>query len=178
MPSSFALVAMVLAPALAQAEFEAKGSVEQVYATGLEPKAKMSLLDRKGKVVDDPERRTKRAALLFRQREAGQGLPRRHAEGQQRPAPLTVLTKRSAPPDESIYDQEIEPDGYQYLETRDGTELAINVHPPYGRRRRTGRPPSRRPPGGRADARPSSSTPATATPTRPAPRAGSRSSAT
>ena len=37
---------------------------------------------------------------------------------------------QSAPPDESVYDQEIDPDGYQYLETRDGTKLAISVHPP------------------------------------------------
>ncbi len=41
-----------------------------------------------------------------------------------------MLTDQSAPPDESVYDQEIEPDGYQYLETRDGTKLAISVHPP------------------------------------------------
>ncbi len=41
-----------------------------------------------------------------------------------------MLTQRSAPPNTSIYDQTIEPHGYQYLTTRDGTKLSIDVHPP------------------------------------------------
>ena len=41
-----------------------------------------------------------------------------------------MLTQRSAPPNTSIYEQKIEPYGYQYLTTRDGTKLAIDVHPP------------------------------------------------
>ena len=41
-----------------------------------------------------------------------------------------MLTQRSAPPNTSIYNQKIEPHGYQYLTTRDGTKLAIDVHPP------------------------------------------------
>ena len=41
-----------------------------------------------------------------------------------------MLTQRSAPPNPSIYNQKIEPHGYQYLTTRDGTKLAIDVHPP------------------------------------------------
>jgi predicted acyl esterase len=41
-----------------------------------------------------------------------------------------VLDTQSAPPDDGIYDQTLEDHGYQYLTTRDGTKLAIDVHPP------------------------------------------------
>ncbi len=113
---------------MAQSEITARGSVEQVYVTGLEPKAEMSLFDRKGKVVDT-ETASAEGGLLFRRVEPGDGY-RVGAGDKPESEPLTVLTKRSAPPDESVYDQEIQPDGYQYLKTRDGTELAISVHPP------------------------------------------------
>ena len=41
-----------------------------------------------------------------------------------------MLTTQSAPPDTSIYNQSIPASGYGYLTTRDGTKLAIDVHPP------------------------------------------------
>ena len=44
--------------------------------------------------------------------------------------PLTVLSTKSAPPSEDVYEQEIPESGYGYLTTRDGTKLAIYVHPP------------------------------------------------
>jgi hypothetical protein len=124
-----ALAAMVLAPALAHAEVEVRGSVEQVYATGLEPNAKMTLFDRKGRAVKTQSTNAE-GGLLFRRVKPGGGYRVATPKGKQRSAPVTVLTKRSAPPDESIYNQEIEPDGYQYLETRDGTKLSISVRPP------------------------------------------------
>ena len=37
---------------------------------------------------------------------------------------------QAAPPDTGVYGQSIPSDGYGYLTTRDGTKLAINVHPP------------------------------------------------
>jgi predicted acyl esterase len=123
-----ALVAVLAAPATASAAVEAKGSVEQVYATGLKPGAKMTLFDAKGDVVRT-EKATEEGGVVFRRVKPGKGYRVAKPNGSGRSGPLTVLTKRSAPPDESIYDQEIEPEGYQYLETRDGTELAINVHP-------------------------------------------------
>ena len=39
-------------------------------------------------------------------------------------------TDAAAPWDPSIYNQSISDNGYQYLTTRDGTKLAIDVHPP------------------------------------------------
>ncbi|MGI8557175.1 MAG: CocE/NonD family hydrolase, partial [Solirubrobacteraceae bacterium] len=44
-----------------------------------------------------------------------------------------VLSKRSAPPSTRIYNQTIPASGYGYLTTRDGTQLAIDVHLPSGR---------------------------------------------
>ena len=41
-----------------------------------------------------------------------------------------MLTRRSKPPSKAIYDQDLPDGGYGYLTTRDGTELAINVHLP------------------------------------------------
>jgi predicted acyl esterase len=122
------IAAVTAAPAAAQGTFTARGSVKQVYVTGLKPDAKMSLLDRKGRVLKT-QRANELGGLLFRRVEPGKGYRVRPAGGGKKSERLTVLTKRSAPPDPSIYDQEIAPDGYQYLETRDGTKLAINVHP-------------------------------------------------
>jgi predicted acyl esterase len=43
---------------------------------------------------------------------------------------VNVISKRPAPPSTKTYTQSINPKGYQYLRTRDGTKLAIYVHPP------------------------------------------------
>ncbi len=43
---------------------------------------------------------------------------------------ITVHTPAAAPWDRSIYKQSIPSSGYGYLTTRDGTQLAIDVHPP------------------------------------------------
>ena len=41
-----------------------------------------------------------------------------------------MISTRPAPPSTDVYDQSIPSNGYGYLTTRDGTKLAINVHPP------------------------------------------------
>jgi uncharacterized protein len=122
----------VAAPGAAAAQsLTAHGSVEQVYATGLHPGAKVTLLDRRGRKVA-----TKNAdelgGVLFREVKPGKGYRLRLGSRGARSAPVPVLTKRSAPPDPSIYDQSIPSSGYGYLTTRDGTKLAIDVHPPLG----------------------------------------------
>jgi len=65
---------------------------------------------------------------LFRNVAPGSGY--KVASGGEESAALEVLDTQSAPPDEGIYDQPIAESGYQYLTTRDGTKLAIDVHPP------------------------------------------------
>ncbi len=111
------------------AAFEARGSVEQVYATGLAPGAEVTLYGPGGEALA-----TKSAdelgGILFREVTPGNGYRLGVGAGGPESEPLTVLTQRPAPPSTSIYDQTIEPHGYQYLTTRDGTKLAIDVHPP------------------------------------------------
>ncbi|HEX8752938.1 MAG TPA: CocE/NonD family hydrolase [Solirubrobacterales bacterium] len=113
--------------AAAAPAFEAHGSVEQVYATGLAPGAPVVLYDSQGQeVASKPADRL--GGVLFRSVTPGGGY--RLASGGSKSGPLRVLTTRSAPPNTEIYDQQIPSSGYGYLTTRDGTKLAIDVHPP------------------------------------------------
>ncbi len=109
--------------------FSAHGSVEQVYVTGLDARARMTLVDRSGRAIAT-RRADELGGLLFRHVKPGTAYRVRLAGGGGRSGPLTVLSARPAPPSTKIYDQQIEQKGYQYLTTRDGTKLAINVHPP------------------------------------------------
>ena len=115
--------------AAADASFHARGSVEQVYATGIAPNAEASLVDRDGQVVATRHANAL-GGLLFRDVRPGRGYRVRLAGSGERSEALTVLTKRPAPPSTDVYDQSIPESGYGYLTTRDGTKLAINVHPP------------------------------------------------
>jgi predicted acyl esterase len=109
--------------------FSAHGSVGQVYVTGLDSKQRMRLVDRTGHAVASKSA-DGRGGLLFRHVKPGNGYRVRPVGGGQASGPLTVLSKRPAPPSTKVYNQQIDPSGYQYLKTRDGTKLAIYVHPP------------------------------------------------
>src|SRR3954463_9743226 len=122
-------VALVLAltPAAANAAFTAHGSALQVWATGLAAKAPVSLVNSAGKAI-----RTRKAnplgGVLFRNVRPGAGY--RVRSGPETSDALTVFSNQAAPPSTDVYKQDIASKGYQYLTTRDGTQLAINVHPP------------------------------------------------
>ncbi len=109
--------------------FDAHGSVEQVYATGVNPGARMTLLDRRGRKVG-AQPADELGGVLFRHVHPGRGYRVRLGSRGPRSGPLRVLTTRSAPPGTAVYEQSIPAGGYGYLTTRDGTELAIDVHPP------------------------------------------------
>src|SRR3954447_610618 len=111
----------------ADAAIDAHGSARQVYANGLKPHAQMKLLDRSGRTVKK-KRVSALGALLFRNVKPGSGY--RVSGGGAKSAPLTVLSNRSAPPSTDVYNQQIPSSGYGYMTMRDGTKLAINVHPP------------------------------------------------
>ena len=129
MALSVALLATTIATpgATAQTGIDAAGSAEQVYATGLTPGASVSLLDPQGTLVST-QTVNELGGVLFREVPPGEGY-RVESEGLES-NPLTVHNEEPAPWDPSIYDQTIEPKGYQYLTTRDGTQLALTVHPP------------------------------------------------
>jgi predicted acyl esterase len=111
------------------ATFTAVGSVEQVYVTGLAPDAQATLVGPQGQNLYT-QHADSLGGLLFRNVWAGSGyLVRQDANGAES-GPITVHTDAAAPWDPSIYNQSIPDAGYSYLTTRDGTKLAIDVHPP------------------------------------------------
>src|ERR1700722_16931204 len=125
-----ALVAMLVLAAGASA-FTAAGSVEQVYATGLAPNAQASLL--KGSTVVDTENADSEGGLLFRNVKPGSNYQVQLAPGGEESGKLQVhkyTPNKAAPWDPETYNQEITDSGYQYLTTRDGVKLSIDVPPP------------------------------------------------
>jgi predicted acyl esterase len=68
--------------------------------------------------------------LLFRNVPPGNGYQVRLDSTGEQSGPITVHSDAAAPWDPGIYNQSIPDNGYTYLTTRDGTQLAIDVHPP------------------------------------------------
>ena len=114
--------------AVAPLRFVAHGSAEQVYVTGLAPHERATLLASNGQVLESKSADSL-GGLLFRGVPAGGGYRVRDPQGAES-GPIRVHTDRAAPWDPRIYDQKIPDNGYSYLTTRDGTKLAIDVHPP------------------------------------------------
>jgi uncharacterized protein len=109
--------------------FTAVGSAEQVYVTGLAANAQASLLNQQGATVST-QHADSLGGVLFRNVAPGDGYRVRLDPSGPASAPLTVHTTAAAPWDPGIYNQSIPNNGYTYLTTRDGTKLAIDVHPP------------------------------------------------
>ena len=111
----------------ATSSFDAVGSVDQVYVTGLGPSEQASLIQG-GKTLYT-QSADAQGGLLFRNVPPGTGYQVVDAAGTKSPF-LVVHDDSAAPWDPGIYDQSIPDSGYTYLTTRDGTKLAIDVHPP------------------------------------------------
>ena len=127
---ALALPLALSAPAAAATHsVAAHAGAEQVYVTGLKPHTRALLLNARGHTV---ARQTADAqgGLLFAQVKPGAGYRVRLASSGGESASLTVHSEAAAPWDPGTYDQKITDSGYQYLTTRDGTKLAIYVHPP------------------------------------------------
>src|SRR5918912_2257049 len=95
----------------AEAAFEAHGSVEQVYVTGLPPRAKAVLLDASGKIVAR-RRGDSLGGLLFRDVKPGGGYRVRMTKDGTTSAAVEVLSTRPEPPSTKVYDQQIPSSGY------------------------------------------------------------------
>ena len=119
MPRTFALAILLalLVPSTAAAAFKAHGSARQVYVTGAKPGTKVT-------VGSKTKRAGRLGGIVFRGVKPGTYVVR----GKK----VRVFSDRSAPPSKKSYKQKLPKSGYGYLTTRDGTELAINVHPPSG----------------------------------------------
>jgi predicted acyl esterase len=127
--STCAALAGAPAAGAATTGFTARGSAEQVYVTGVAPSATMTLLDGSGHAVAT-QTADSLGGLLFRNVTPGSGYRVRLDPRGPESGPLTVHSDAAAPWDPSIYNQSIPDNGYTYLTTRDGTQLAIDVHPP------------------------------------------------
>jgi predicted acyl esterase len=142
--SAAALVATAVtsrtAWAAGTAPLAAHGSVQQAYATGLAPHAEVTLLRHGARVKR--RRSDAEGGVLFHGLAPGGGY--RIRSGARTSGALAVTTGRDAPPSTKLYEQPItaqpgqgqlaaaDPANYQYLTTRDGTQLAIDVHTPGG----------------------------------------------
>jgi len=125
-----ALTVAVAAPdAKAADAVVAHGSAKQVWATGLPADASVSLLGSGGGTLAT-QAADAEGGVLFRNVSPGLGYRlRRNSDGAVS-APVTVHSEAAAQWNTAIYNQTISSNGYQYLTTRDGTKLAISVHPP------------------------------------------------
>ena len=131
--TALAAFAAFLAVAASASAFDAQGSVEQVYVTGLAANAEASLLNKKGATVAT-QNADPLGGLLFRNVKPGKNY--RVSAGSETSAPITVHNHAAAPWDPSVYEQEIPAGGYHYLTTRDGTgEAAGDRRPPADQRR-------------------------------------------
>src|SRR3954467_3352882 len=120
-------LAFVASTGVAEAAVDAHGSARQVYATGLKAGAKATLVNSKGRTVKS-KKVSSLGSVLFRGVKPGSGY--RVSAGGEKSAALKVISNAAAPPTTDVYNQQIPSSGYGYLTTRDGTKLAINVHPP------------------------------------------------
>jgi predicted acyl esterase len=126
-------LAVWLVAATSASAFNAQGSVNQVYVTGLAPNAQASLL-RHGVLAT--QNADSQGGLLFRNVQPAKGyrVQTLVLKGKKlrkvRSGKITVYSANAAPWDPGVYNQEIPDNGYGYLTTRDGTQLAIAVHPP------------------------------------------------
>jgi uncharacterized protein len=146
MAAAFAMGLMMAASASAASSpasaptVSAHGSAEQVYVTGLAPNAQMSLLTSSGAALYT-QSADSLGGLLFRSVPPGSGYRVRLDATGSESGPITVHSNQAAPWDPTVYNQSIPQNGYGYLTTRDGTRLAIYVHPPTSPAGEPGLPP-------------------------------------
>jgi predicted acyl esterase len=111
------------------AEFEVRGSVEQISVVGAEPETQLALHDATGTAVatgvtDD------QGALIFRLVEPGDGYRVATVEDSDEVVAaeaVDVVAVEESTPDQSFYDDQPLEKGFQYITTRDGTTLSANV---------------------------------------------------
>lgn len=108
---------------------EVGGSVEQVWVVGAPAGARVELVDEDGERLSHG-RTDEQGSHLFRNVEPGRRRVVLRGEDAGASAPVVVRAVEDSAPGQPFYeDQELQP-GYQYIETRDGTELAASVYLP------------------------------------------------
>ncbi|MHB1139812.1 MAG: CocE/NonD family hydrolase, partial [Microthrixaceae bacterium] len=112
------------------ADFEVRGSVEQVAVVGAEADAELALYDGSGEAVATGTADAQ-GSLIFRLVEPGSDYRVATIEDEEddvvAAAAVEVLDVGGSTPEQSFYDTQTLEKGYQYLTTRDGTTLSANV---------------------------------------------------
>ncbi len=139
-----ALVELAAPAPVGAVALAAQGSVNQVFATGATPGSTVELLDGSGAVLASGAADDQGAVIFGNDQGVEAPVPPgagyRVREGATTSGPVTVLDPADHP-DPSFYDAQTldiapagltqDPEvGFQYLETRDGTTLSVNVLPP------------------------------------------------
>jgi predicted acyl esterase len=116
-----------VSPPAAPADYAARGSVEQAYVTDADPGTELRLVSAEGGAVQSGVADAM-GSLIFRQVPPGSDYRVESGSGESLRAtdPFAVTTADDAP-DQSFFSAQQIGAGYGYLETRDGTLLAINV---------------------------------------------------
>jgi predicted acyl esterase len=112
----------------ASAPFVAHGSVNQVWLEGARPGEALQLVDRNDRLVATANT-DERGSLIFRDVARGSSYRVAGDDASVVSAPVDVTVARDTP-DDAFYARQQIGAGYGYLETRDGTLLAINVKLP------------------------------------------------
>ena len=123
------LAAAVLLPATADADFTARGSVEQAYVLGAKRGERLRLVDARGEVVRRG-RADRFGSRIFRELRGGARYRVRRADG--RTKRLMVLARDDNPP-RSFFARKRLRAGLNYVKVRDGVELAMTVRLPPGK---------------------------------------------
>lgn len=125
---SLSVTTLGVSSANAAGSVDAHGSVNQVYVLKAAPGTKLTLRNSSGNTVATTKV-NKLGGALFREVPKGTGYRVRNAAGDVSSS-VTVHDDASTPWNTGFYNQTIAPQGYQYFTTRDGTKLALTVHPP------------------------------------------------
>ena len=113
-----------------EAEFIARGSVEQVSITGAGPGAELALHDAAGTAVD-VGLTDEQGSLIFRMVDPATGYRVATVEDEPTAAePVDVIAVEGSTPEQSFYAGQSLEKGFQYITTRDGTTLSANVSLP------------------------------------------------
>src|SRR5512135_2350977 len=112
------------------ATFTGHGSVEQLYVTDAAAGSDLQLATADGTVIMSGTADSQ-GTLIFRKVRPGSGyVVAADGDGTLRAAKPVTVMDRNDPPPASFYEQQQIGPGYGYLQTRDGTTLAIMVYLP------------------------------------------------
>ena len=109
--------------------FTPRAARSRCTSPGSRANAVMALVSPGGKTLTT-QHADSLGGLLFRNVAPGAGYRVRLVSNGQESGAITVHGDAAAPWDPNVYNQTIPDNGYTYLTTRDGTKLAIDVHPP------------------------------------------------